>query len=637
MWHLSDRKYAMHASLYGQRSARKKNIDWWLNLLGLIPITLAAIVLSVVAMASITASFSLLAGGWYGFLAFIFVGALIGQGASSGNPFSQMMSAIFTDGLFRHLKLYVLKRELKKRHPQKIEALLKSHRNTIRDQLNRERQDNSAEEELDAYLNGLAQESDAAILHQLLMTYLNGKKDDKAKATQALFNTHLQQAITDILSEKAIKRELCVKKVLLITFGILVALTSVGYSTIIFTHIFGTLTAFSAASTAAPVILAGGAAGLVAVIFGFGLYFQFHQATKHNIFKHLFHVIKDIFDPRYIVTTAEEWNHRLPSPSPFKKKSLILGLSVFHAGKILGLLCVFGGLLLVTVLVSLFTAGASLNASVSTMNFVLLGLNLATPATLGIAQWLAIGNVAVILVTTTIFGYLSASEFISHAATLLRKSVAGELDLQQRLAQRFAEYKVCPWLALGDACIATLFTFVFTSYLAFELVKMAIPLEASRNPTTDAIPSYMAFSTFFSAVTQALNQLPHILGLENENGFVNRSVTGIRETFHHILANCRAQWEWWFGTQVFNNGRSKIRHSTVTLCHRLGVTPERPAKTQPPITKTRSQPSFFTHPLYEKSSPLVTPPRDPGGPRSLTSPLTPSPRHVIPGPRGPWA
>ena len=601
MWHLSNQKRAMHGLLYGEYSARKKAIDWYLNLLGLIPITLAAIILSVVAMAAITATFSLVAVGWYWFLAFIFIGAIIGQGASSGNPFSQMMSAIFTDGLFRHLELYVLKRELKKSHQEKIKALLLNQRKNTLKQLSRNKENNSAEKEVDAYVEQLAAESDDAMLHQLLMTYLNGTKDSKAQYTQSLFNYQLKTAIDDILRNKPIKREILAKKLLLLTFGILVALTAIGYSTIIFTHIFGTLAAFSffAANTALATALAGGAAGVVAMIFGFGLYFQFHQATNHNIFKRLFRVIKDIFDPRYIATTAEDWNNCLQCPSPLKKKSIMMGLSVFHGGKILGLLSIFGGLLLVTVLVSLFTAGASLNASVSTMNFILLGLNFASPTTLAIAQWLAVSNVAVIMVTSTIFGYLSASEFISQAALLIRKTVAGELDVRKRLSERFAQYKTRPWLMLGDTVIAAMFTFVFTSYLAFELVKMAIPLEASHNSATDGIPSYMAFSTFFSAVTQALNQLPHILGLEDDNGFVNQSISGIGETCHDLIANCRAQWEYWFGTQVFSRGCRSMNSTMIKLCQRLGVGAPGFSTPHPTATKKEQSSTTFSKPLYQ--------------------------------------
>ena len=606
MWHLSNKKHAMHTIIYGQRSARKKTIDWWLSLLGLIPITLTAIILSIVAMATITASFAVVTTGWYWFLAFIFVGAIIGQGASSGNPFSTTMSAIVTDGLFHHLKLYILKRELKKYHSMKIAALLKQHRENIQAQMQRKKEDNSAENEVDDYLKQLIKEQDDVMLHQLLMTYLNGKKDNKAKNTQALFDEPLQRAIDDIFEQKSIKRELLIKNLLLMTFGVLVTLTAIGYSTIIFTYIFGTLATFSffAANTALVVTLAGGAAAVVALIFGFGLYHQFHQATMDNIFKHLFHVIKDIFDPRYIAITAKKWNKQSKSPSIIKEKSIMLGLSVFHGGKILTLLCVFGGLLTITALVSLFTAGASLNASISTMNFILLGLNLASPTALNVAQWLAAVNVGVIIITTTIFGYLSASEFIGHTALLIKKTIAGELNLKDRFSDRCLKYKKQPWLALGDAFIAALFTFVFTSYLAFELVKMAIPLEAARNPTTDAIPSYMAFSTFFSAVTQALNQLPHILGLENNHSFVNRSVSSVRETYHNVLANCRAQWEYWFGTRVFSKARLKVNHSTITLFEILRITPPNFTQQPPSIAENtiknqgKTSSIFYNNPLY---------------------------------------
>lgn len=552
MWHLAKKKKAIYTALYGQQSARKNTIDWWLEVIGLIPITSATIILSLVAMVSITSAFSFIATGGYWFLIFIFIGAIIGQGASAGNPFSQVLSAFITEGLFFHLKLHVLKRELQRNHKNKIEKLLKHHRENINALLERPKDNNLADEEVDKYLLKLEKESDEIILHRLLITYLNGKKDNRAFMTQELFDSQLEIAIDDILANKQIKNELLTKKILLIVFGLLVTFSAIGYSTITFTNMFGLISSISlfTVSSGLTTAIAAGAAGLVALVFGFGLYFQFHKATKQNIFKRLFSVLKDIFDPQEIKIKTDKWFKNLKHPSANKKRLLLLAAVGMYGAKITFLLALFGALLAITVLVSLFTAGASLNASVSTMNFILLSLHMVTPTTLTVAQWLATSNVGIILLTSTIFGYLATSEFIGNLLLLLAKTLKGELNIFERLRQRYEKYKVHPLSFFKDAGIALVLIFVFASYLVFDLIKMAIPLSASRNPTTDSIPSYMAFSTLFSAIVQTLNQIPSLLGVESVNGFVNASYHNLKNSFHDLLVNCKVQWEYWFGSQM---------------------------------------------------------------------------------------
>jgi len=261
-----------------------------------------------------------------------------------------------------------------------------------------------------------------------------------------------------------------------------------------------------------------------------------------------------LFDFSYINKQVESYKFK----ENYKKIMLTIGYGLFHMGKLLFVLTIFGGFLGLSAFVAWGTGGVSLNASVHTFGYALGLLHIATPTMVVASEIFALLNVMAVAATTFVFGFVTGSDFIKNVANFFDDLIQGNLKVDGRegnkikitafLGERWDLYKDKPHYVIIDPLIILCYGIIYIPYLCFQFAMMGIPLRGYATGTIPNASIIAPLASFLNGITSTLSRLPYIVGSKSEDaqGVVQELLDGVKKTATDTVYTTQVIFEEWF-------------------------------------------------------------------------------------------
>lgn len=500
----SDGEYIKIAEsrLYSAQYMARQRREWWLHCFLQGFILLSSSILSIMALVSFSVFFNFAIWGPM-LLAAVFFGMVLAQSLRKKHPVKIMGSLFSFDGIINHLRTSILFREFNKQYPNQLKHVLARHRQYQRSVLASMSYPDAIKNRLILHFSEI---EDERLFMELYWGY-------RKKQENTQFYRELGWHIKTINQEASLKKEILLKKTLLIYAAFLAAFSNIASSAIAFTIGWGLLTKIPLllAYPASLPVIAALLATVVGVSGGVVMFHTFYSAILENTPKLTFQ-----FVCRLIHRKPLYHQYKALKEKRVKHKSAVTFLFYSGQAAIVSLLVVTALCLLgITALIGYCGFGASLNAMSHVTLYLMHTLSITNPyMALGL-QLFTFFNAACLLVANIFFGFIGTAKALMVIGDGLSKLVRGDYDVFARLEDRFKLYKKKPWYPLLDTVVLSLMVGISICICLHGLLRLTLlVLPSHYSPLVrETLPKYLSFAALSGAVIELINQIPGLLGI----------------------------------------------------------------------------------------------------------------------------
>ncbi|MHA7840560.1 MAG: hypothetical protein ACX932_01670 [Gammaproteobacteria bacterium] len=509
---------SINRALYGHYYDSGKIKKAWLDGFIYLWILASTVIISVVALTSLSVIFSFPVWGSLLFSA-TFFGLLIAQGSYEKHPLKKFFSLMFNVGILNHLRLTMLYKIIKKRHATLLKQVISRYRENIQNMMSDKRSRDPLDKVMNDYLLSLIEEDERAIFMRLQLTR-NFKKNKNRK--DILVNQlgssmdDLDWFIEKIQQEKSFKKIYYSKMQLICFAAVLSFFSGITSGVIVFNFSLGliaNMAIFASYGAFLPYIAAllGVTVGVSAMV---GLFYNYQDAIINNRIKQTAAFFYSII-----------YKNPMYSLKKFFKKHISANpkaLWVFENGVWAGKVAIVTGTLLLflslTVLIAYCGFGASLSGMSHTLFFLVNFMSIHNSLILFSLQIFTFINAIALAAGVIIFGTIQAFK----ATTLLGESfirlMKGNYDIIKTVKAHCNAYIKNPLYLVKDFLMLNVLAITSLCVALHSLLTLGLLIFPSQHSplVRSTLPKYVILATVSGAIINVLNRLPAIFGVREE-------------------------------------------------------------------------------------------------------------------------